>query len=391
MGLGKTVQTLATLKGKSLVVVPTSLLLNWKNEAQRFRPDLRTLIYHGSERTWDNTASLILTTYSILRLEADRFASMNWSTVILDEAHLIRNPETQAAIAVTKLNASFRLALTGTPIQNRKRDLLSLFQFVAPDLFFNEEELQSKVIAPFFLRRTKEQVLKELPPKTHIDHTLQLQPDEQRLYDSVFAAAKSELLSRLDSNEELSPFTFFEMLLRARQACNHASLLNPEQSDRASTKLTAILNLIDELVDAGHSVLVYSQWTRFLDRIESSLTGKTPFERLDGSTQNRGEIVNRFQSENGAKVFLLSLQAGGVGLNLTRASHVIFCDPWWNPFVELQAEDRAYRMGQEKPVTIHRMLMEGTLEMDIRSLQKEKLKLGEETFGVEELKKSILN
>ena len=380
MGLGKTVQTLASLQAKALIIVPTSLLLNWKNEAARFRPDLRVQIYHGPNRTWDEQADVTLTTYALLRLEPKRFLDIAWKTVVLDEAHLIRNPETQAAIAATKLNAEFRVALTGTPIQNRVRDLYSLFQFVAPDFFESESDLDPKLTAPFFLRRTKNEVLKELPPKTYLEHWVELTDDERSLYDSIFAAAKKEILSRLDESETLSPFTLFEMLLRARQVCDHPGLIDPARWSNESSKLNEILDLTRELLEAGHSVLIYSQWTQFLNRLESEFKGKAPYLRLDGSTTNRGEVVEQFQNSSQPTVFLLSLHAGGVGLNLMKASHVIFCDPWWNPFVELQAEDRAYRMGQEKPVTIHRILVANTIEVQIRELQNQKRKLGDAVF-----------
>ena len=380
MGLGKTVQTLASLQAKALIIVPTSLLLNWKNEAARFRPDLNVQIYHGQNRTWDERADVTLTTYSLLRLEPKRFLDVNWKTVVLDEAHLIRNPETQAAIAATKLNAEFRVALTGTPIQNRIRDLYSLFQFVAPDFFASESDLDPKLTAPFFLRRTKEEVLKELPPKTHLEHWVEFTDAERSLYDSIFAAAKKEMLERLDESETLSPFTLFEILLRARQVCDHPGLIDPARWNQESSKLTEVLDLTHELLESGHSVLIYSQWTQFLNRLETEFQGQTPYFRLDGATTNRGEVVEQFQNSSKPTVFLLSLHAGGIGLNLMKASHVIFCDPWWNPFVELQAEDRAYRMGQEKPVTIHRILVANTIEVQIRELQKQKKALGDAVF-----------
>ena len=389
MGLGKTVQTLAGLQSKALVIMPTSLLLNWKNEAARFRPDLKVQIYHGSTRTWDDQADVTLTTYALLRLEPARFIHENWNTVILDEAHLIRNPDTQAAIATTKLNAQFRIALTGTPIQNKKRDLFSLFQFVAPDFFETEADLDIKIAAPFFLRRTKSEVLTELPPKTYLEHWVELDDSERSLYDSMFAAAKKEILARLDESETLSPFTLFEVLLRSRQVCDHPGLVDPARLQNDSSKLTEILDLTRELMEAGHSVLLYSQWTQFLNRLETEFKGKVPYLRLDGSTQNRGAVVEQFQQSAHPTVFLLSLHAGGVGLNLMKASHVIFCDPWWNPFVELQAEDRAYRMGQEKPVTIHRILVKNSIEEQIRALQEAKLKLGSEVFEAPDLKQFL--
>lgn len=385
MGLGKTIQTLATLRGKTLVILPRSLLGNWTREASRFRPDLRISVYHGPGRQLHEDSDLVLTTYSILQLDAPILCAREWDAVILDEAHQIRNPETRAAMAAARLNSRFRLALTGTPIQNTKRDLLSLFRFLAPGLFEQESELIPSAIAPFILRRTKDQVLTELPPKTPIEHRIQLSEDEKQRVEALLTAARQECLERLGSERDLEPLTVFEVLLRVRQACCHPGLLEDERKGESSSKLEALLNLVEEILSEGHSVLVYSQWTRFLDLIESRLRDRIPYFRLDGSTRDRESRIEGFQEGKTPSVFLLSLQAGGVGLNLTRASHVIFCDPWWNPFVELQAEDRAYRMGQEKPVTIHRLVAEGTIETSIRKLQAAKLDLGEATLKSEDL------
>jgi len=388
MGLGKTVQTLSILKKPSLIIVPTSLLHNWQEEAKRFRPDLTLQVFHGQARTWNEDADLTLTTYSLLRGEADRFIVLVWDTVVLDEAHQIRNPETQAAVASFQLDANFKLALTGTPVQNRTRDLFSLFQFLSPGLFQDELELDPKLIPAYILRRTKAEVLKELPPKTYLEHFVPFSDAEKKVYDTVFSASKKEILDRLGM-DEANPFTLFETLLRARQACDHIGLFDESQWLSPSSKLTRLKELVSELISEGHSVLIYSQWTKFLDRLEIEFQDTSPTLRLDGQTQNRGEVVKDFQSSERPTAFLLSLHAGGVGLNLTRATHVIFCDPWWNPFVELQAEDRAYRMGQEKPVTIHRLLMEGSIEEEIRLLQKEKLKLGEAVLNPEDVRKII--
>ncbi len=397
MGLGKTLQTLAVLESPSLIVVPVSLLQNWKAEAARFRPELKVSLYHGAGRTLDDKADVVLTSYSLLGAEAERFARIHWKVAVLDEAHIIRNPETRAAIATSSLTADFRLALTGTPIQNRMRDLWSLFQFVSPGLFDEEEALDLKTSRPFFLRRTKAEVLTELPPKTHLVHSVSFTEGESKLYRSVFDAAKQEVLARiLEAGETLSPLTLFEVLLRARQACNHEGLFAGENGAKqaagtgsvpSSTKLEAILALVSDLLDAGHSVLVYSQWTAFLDLLETRVSAHSlPYQRLDGSTKNRGDVTQSFQDSDRPSVFLLSLHAGGVGLNLTRASHVIFCEPWWNPFVELQAEDRAYRMGQEKPVTIHRFRVEGSIEERMGELQAQKLALGEGALTAGDLK-----
>ncbi len=395
MGLGKTIQTLATLNSPALVVAPTSLLKNWQNEAALFRSDLKVQIFHGPNRKWDESADLTITSYALLRQEADRFLNEEWDTVVLDEAHIIRNPDTQAAVASFKLNSKFKLALTGTPIQNRRRDLLSLFQFVTPGIFQDESDLQTEVTQAFLLRRTKAQVLTELPPKTYLNQGVTLSQEERNLYDAVWATAKKEIVERL-AGENANPFTLFEVLLRARQVCDHSALATTEKSQpstlnsnsstaMSSSKTEVLLELLNELTEAGHSILVYSQWTKFLDIIETRIKTQFRYLRLDGSTQNRGDVVDQFQNDERPSVFLLSLHAGGVGLNLTRATHVIFCDPWWNPFVELQAEDRAYRMGQEKPVTIHRLITENTIEEQMTHLQAEKMKLGEAVFTAQDL------
>lgn len=381
MGLGKTIQTLSVLEKTSLVVAPTSLLYNWKTEATRFRPDLKVHVFHGSERTWDDHADLILTTYGLLRQESDRFSEKNWQTVVLDEAHLIRNSETQIANSAHRLRAGFKLALTGTPIQNKQQDLISLFRFIAPDFLESQTSLQKYWVEAFLLRRTKSQVLTELPPKTYLEHRIEFTPQEREGYQSVWAAAKKEILERL-TDQKLNPLTLFEVLLRSRQFCDHPGLIDPARLNEPSSKLTELVDLVEELLEAGHSVLVYSQWTKFLDRIELALEQKSlTWLRLDGSTRDRTGVLERFQNSDRPQIFLLSLHAGGVGLNLTQASHVIFCDPWWNPYVELQAEDRAYRMGQDKPVTIHRLNCTQSIEEKIRALQLEKMQLEKDYLG----------
>jgi SNF2 family DNA or RNA helicase len=310
-----------------------------------------------------------------------------WGSVVLDEAHLIRNADTLVSSLCLQLRAHFKIALTGTPIQNKARDLFTLFEFVTPGQFQSELELKKEWIAPYLLRRTKSEVLTELPPKSYLEHSVELDSEEREFYQAVWSAAKKEILELLDSSQ-MNPLTLFEVLLRSRQICNHPGLIDPNRWQQESSKLNLLMELIEELTDAGHSVLVYSQWTRFLDRIQDELKrDEKEFLRLDGKTTNRGEILGKFQEElpEGAsgKVFLLSLHAGGVGLNLTRADHVIFCDPWWNPYVELQAEDRAYRMGQERPVTIHRFLCENTIEEKIRELQNQKRKLEADYLNLE--------
>lgn len=389
MGLGKTVQTLALVQSPTLIVAPTSLLHNWKAEASRFRPDLRVHLYHGSNREWDSSADLTITSYGILRSDQEKFLKSTlekpWAMMVLDEAHLIRNQETLAAQAAFSIPAAMKIALTGTPVQNKRSDLFSLFQFISPGLFANEGEMKPELVAPFVLRRKKEEVLKELPPKTHLLHEIELREAERGRYQSVWAAAKAEILEQISGTggKKANPISMFEALLRARQACDHTGLFFEPDWKLKSSKLVYLMQMIEELNEAGHSVLVYSQWTKFLDRIEEEVSSRFSYERLDGNTTNRGKVVESFQNSTDAKVFLLSLHAGGVGLNLTRASHVIFCDPWWNPFVELQAEDRAYRMGQEKPVTIHRLICSETIEEKLIKIQDAKKKIGISALGEE--------
>jgi superfamily II DNA or RNA helicase len=396
MGLGKTLQTLCAIQTPAIIVVPTSLTHNWVNEVKQFRPELKVNLYHGAERKLDDTADITLTTYGVLRQDAPKLLAKAWASAVLDEAHLIRNPDTQAAVASFQITANFKLALTGTPIQNRTRDLWSLFQFIAPGLFGSESEFTPSLVAPFILRRTKDEVLTELPPKTYLEHSVELSKDERATYESVLAAAKTEIVERYSEGEKLNPLTLFEMLLRARQTCDHPGLFDASKWFQPSSKLEILFDLLDELIEAGHSVLVFSQWTKFLDRITEELKQRSKEDsrwkwlRLDGATQNRSEVLEQFQTSKEPRVFLLSLHAGGVGLNLTKADHVVFCDPWWNPFVEFQAEDRAYRMGQDKPVTIHRLLCENSVEERIRLLQQEKKKLGQEWISAPELSKDDL-
>jgi superfamily II DNA or RNA helicase len=395
MGLGKTLQTLCAVQAPALIVVPTSLTHNWINEVKQFRPELKVNLYHGTDRKLDDSADITVTTYGVLRQDASKLLAKAWASAVLDEAHLIRNPDTQAAIASFQITANFKLALTGTPIQNRPRDLWSLFEFIAPGVFSSEADLSAPLIAPFILRRTKDEVLKELPPKTYLEHSIELNTSDRETYESVLAAAKKEIVERYAESENLSPLTIFETLLRARQTCDHVGLFDLTRWKQRSSKLDTLFDLIDELLEAGHSVLVFSQWTKFLDRITEEMQeraktdSKYKWFRLDGQTQNRAEVLDQFQNSKDPRVFLLSLHAGGIGLNLTKADHVIFCDPWWNPFVELQAEDRAYRMGQDKPVTIHRLICANSIEERIRLLQKQKQEMGATLLAKEDLDKLL--
>lgn len=409
MGLGKTLQTLCVLPrgAPSLVVCPTSVLRNWQAEAERFRPGLRASVYHGPSRRLDETADLVLTTYAILRLDLERLRAREWDTVVLDEAQAIKNPTSKVARAAFGLPARFRIALTGTPVENHLEDLWSQFHFLQPGLLggrsqFSERYVKAmsvgdgtaaarlrKRIRPFVLRRLKSEVARELPPRTDVVLRCELESKERQAYDAVRAATQDEIVGRLAAGA--SVLQVLEALLRLRQAACHPSLL-PGGRGRAaraglepsqpSSKLALLVETLSEVLDEGHKALVFSQWTRLLDLLEPVLHGRAiPFTRLDGSTRDRQAVVDAFQDPAGPPVMLISLRAGGTGLNLTAADNVFLLDPWWNPAVEDQAADRAHRIGQDKPVLVHRLIASDTVEERILALQARKRRLAEAAVG----------
>ena len=388
MGLGKTLQTICVLGARSLVVCPTSVLPNWAAELKRFRPSLKVSVYHGPGRALDEAADVTITTYSILRLDAAVLSGRTWEAVVLDEAQAIKNPESQVARAAFGLKANLRLALSGTPLENRLEELWSLMHFTNPGLLGGRREFNDKVaqpisegqpeaaerlrrrIRPFVLRRLKREVAPELPPRTEAVMHVALDERERGVYDSVMAATRKEVVTLL--NEGGSVLKALEALLRLRQAACHSALV-PGQQAASSSKVQTLVEALDTAVSDGHKALVFSQWTSLLDLIEGPLKqAGIAFERLDGTTTNRGEITTRFQTAEGAPVLLMSLKAGGTGLNLTAADHVFLMDPWWNPAVEAQAADRAHRIGQERPVMVYRLVSQGTVEERILGLQEKK-------------------
>ena len=396
MGLGKTLQALCAMQGRTLVVAPTSVLHNWAAEARRFRPGLRVCLYHGPKRTLDERAELVLTSYALLRLDQPLLTEREWDTVVLDEAQAIKNPQSQVAQAAFKLKAPFRMTLTGTPVENRLEELWSQFHFLNPGLLSGRRDFQDRYaraiaagepgaaerlrerIRPFVLRRLKREVAPELPPRTDITLNCTLTPDERRAYDTVRVAAQEKLVKQLGGNNVMAAL---EALLRLRQAACHTGLL-PGHSATTSSKVELLLETLEEVIASGHKALVFSQWTAMLDLIEPHLRRQDiPFVRLDGSTRDREAVVNRFQDEDGPPVFLISLKAGGTGLNLTSADHVFLIDPWWNPAVEDQAADRAHRIGQDKPVLVYRLVAEETVEERILLLQERKRELAEAALG----------
>jgi hypothetical protein len=392
MGLGKTLQALSVVCGKTLVVCPRSVMHNWINEAKHFRPALRTAVYHGPGRQLELDADLTVTTYALMRLDTEELNRVPWETIILDEAQAIKNPESQAAEAAHSLHGAFRLVLTGTPIENRLEELWSLMQFANPGLLGKLSSFKTRfsqpisggdtaaaqrlrqLIRPFVMRRHKRDVLPELPPRTDDILWVDLDEAEREVYDSLLWNARSIALKGLASDNNL--FAALEALLRLRQAACHLGLL-PNHFADSSSKVDRLIETLDEVVQEGHRAIVFSQWTSLLSKIEPALVERQiEFTRLDGRTRDRQGIVETFQSEAGAPVLLASLQAGGTGLNLTGADHVFLTDPWWNPAVEDQAASRAHRIGQQRPVFVHRLVAKDTVEERIVALQQRKRELG---------------
>ncbi|WP_141327108.1 DEAD/DEAH box helicase, partial [Myxococcus sp. AB025B] len=393
MGLGKTLQTICVLGKGSLVVCPTSVLPNWVAELKRFRPSLKVCVYHGPGRALDAAADVTLTTYSILRLDAEVLGAQDWAMVVLDEAQAIKNPESQVARAAFGIKSGFRLALSGTPLENRLDELWSLMHFTNPGLLGGRRQFEEKLarpisegnagaaselrrrIRPFVLRRLKRDVAPELPPRIESVMHVSLDERERSIYDAVMAATRAEVVALL--NEGGSVLKALEALLRLRQAACHPALV-PGQKATSSSKVDTLVEALDTAVSEGHKALVFSQWTSLLDLIEPALNrAGIGFDRLDGSTANRGEVTARFQADDGPPVLLMSLKAGGTGLNLTAADHVFLVDPWWNPAAEAQAADRAHRIGQERPVNVYRLVSQGTVEERILGLQDKKRALME--------------
>jgi superfamily II DNA or RNA helicase len=393
MGLGKTLQTLCAVRGRTLIVAPKSVVHNWQIEAGRFRPSLRTSLYQGPKRALDPRADVTITSYAILRLDADELARESWDTVVLDEAQAIKNPDSQVSRAAYALKSKFSVALTGTPLENRLEELWSILYFSHRGLLPGRSQFHERYAAPieqgdrerlaalrqktkpFVLRRLKRDVLPELPPRTDMILEVELDPAERDVYNAVRAATLRDVVKKLEEGGSVLPA--LEALLRMRQAACHAGLVPGQQAD-TSSKIEALLENLEQVAAEGHKALVFSQWTSLLDRVEPHLqAANLRFERLDGSTRDRASVVATFQSESGPPVLLTSLKAGGTGLNLTAADHVFLLDPWWNPAVEDQAADRAHRIGQERPVMVYRLIAKDTVEEGILALQAKKRGLAE--------------
>ena len=413
MGLGKTIQTIALIEqlfssnhatpGVVLVIATASLLGNWQAEFARFAPGRRVRILHGSgrddERELMEAGDVILTSYGTLTRDLAWHLKREYMAVIVDEASLMRNPDTDHAKAVSKLRSSCRIALTGTPVENGLRDLWSIFRFIQPGWLGSREEfreryempLQSGEAAgsvmerlklktqPFLLRRTKEQVAPELPSKLLIDEFCDLSQDQQAVYRDVLIEGRKRVETITDSgNPGAARMQMLTALLRLRQTCCDLALLGNDRLKqlsiaRRSSKIERLLELLEEAISGSHRVLVFSQFQKQLLEIEKCLIERGwSHLRLDGQSRNRQQLVDQFQSPDGPPVFLISLKAGGYGLNLTAADTVIHFDPWWNPAAEAQATDRTHRIGQTRPVTVYRLLTRGTVEEKVVRLQARK-------------------
>lgn len=389
MGLGKTLQVICNLHGRCLVVAPTSLVFNWADEIAKFRPGLDVNVYHGKNRELREGAGVTLTSYALLRLDLAGLTAGRWDMIVLDEAQAIKNPESQVAQAAYALKADFRVTVTGTPVENRLEELWSQLHFTNPGLLGSREAFRKRyaevspqdasaatsmlrrTIGPFILRRNKAAVAADLPPRTDVVLHCELDDAERNLYDALLQTTRQEVAEQLSSGGNV--MKALEALLRLRQAACHRALV-PGQSAPSSSKIELLCLALEKVIADGHKALVFSQWTGFLDLVEPHLRERgVRFNRLDGTTSDRAGVVREFQEQDdGPHVMLLSLKAGGVGLNLTAADHVFLLDLWWNPAVEQQAADRAHRIGQENPVFIHRLVSRGTVEEKILALQSSK-------------------
>ncbi len=421
MGLGKTVQALGLIelihrarppedRRPFLVVCPSSLVENWQREAARFTPNLDVLAIEGARRAerLDRApaADLLVTSYALLRLDQPLYSGREFAAVILDEAQQIKNRQTQIARAVKSLRAPYRLVLTGTPLENSVADLWSIFDFLMPGYLGSAREFKeryespilqqrdekaqarlSRRLRPFVLRRTKRAVAPELPPRIEQVLTCALTPGQAGIYRQLLEAARGEIFGAVRARGlARSRVIMLNALLRLRQACCDPRLLNPEtpEPEAESAKLDLFAQRLEESIDGGHRVLVFSQFVQMLALIRQRLDAdRIPFCYLDGQTRHRLDEVDRFQSDPAIPVFLISLKAGGLGLNLTGADTVIHYDPWWNPAVEDQAADRAHRIGQQRVVNIYKLIVRDTIEEKVLDLQRRKRHVSQAMLGAE--------
>jgi len=381
-------------------VAPRSLIYNWAQEAARFTPSLRVLDMSGADRSVDPAAiaahDLVLTTYGVLRRDIVALRQAEFDYAVLDEAQAIKNSVSQTARAAKLLRARHRLALSGTPVENHLGELWSLIEFLNPAFLPGiagragtalddpaAAAVAASAVRPFILRRTKAQVATELPERIEQTIVVTLEASQRRLYDQLLAEVRRSVLGRVEEmGLNRAGVYVLEGLLRLRQAACHPGLVDSARAGEPSAKLDSLIPTLRELADEGHKAIVFSQFTRLLDLVEPRLKeAGLAWERLDGTTRHRKERVERFQSDAACPVFLVSLKAGGVGLNLTAADHVVLLDPWWNPAVEAQAIDRAHRTGQHRTVIATRLIAANTVEQRILQLQDRKRALADAIVG----------
>ncbi|MBE9585685.1 DEAD/DEAH box helicase [Mucilaginibacter sp. JRF] len=420
MGLGKTIQTLALLQkhkedteaegghSTSLLIMPTSLIYNWLNEARKFAPKLRLMVHTGTFRYKSpevfKNYDVVVTTYGISRIDIEMFKSYFFDYIILDESQNIKNPSSKSYQAVKQLKSRFRLILSGTPVENSVNDLWTQMSFINPGLLGTQQFFQNEfvtpiekkkdeekarrlqaLIKPFVMRRTKEQVATELPPKTENLFYCKMSEEQAEVYEKIKSEYRNELLKSIeDGTYAKQQIQVLQGLIKLRQIANHPIMIDQDY-EGDSGKFENVVHTLTNVLDGGHKVLIFSQFVKQLALYREHLVKEgVSHVYLDGSTQNRGDVVKRFQEDEKTRVFLISIKAGGVGLNLTQADYVFILDPWWNPAVEQQAIDRTHRIGQTKNVFIYKFITKDTVEEKILALQNRKLSVARSLITTEE-------
>ena len=420
MGLGKTVQTLALLQkikeenqekdlpSTSLIIMPTSLIYNWLNEAEKFAPELKILVHTGTLRSKEierfTNYDVVFTTYGITRVDIDLLKELYFNYIILDESQNIKNPSSKSYRAVKLLKSKHKLILSGTPVENSVNDLWTQMSFINPGLLGNQHYFQSDfvtpiekkkdeerarklqaLIKPFILRRTKDQVARELPEKTEQLFYCQMGTEQAQYYEKIKSEYRNELLQTLEEGTYFkSPVQILQGLTKLRQIANHPSMIDGDY-EGDSGKFENVIHTLENVLSRGHKVLVFSQFVKQLEIYRRYFDQqKTAYAYLDGATTNRGDVVKEFRENKDIKLFLISIKAGGVGLNLTEADYVFILDPWWNPAVEQQAIDRTHRIGQDKKVFIYKFITKDSVEEKILALQNRKKKVADSLITTEE-------
>jgi non-specific serine/threonine protein kinase len=428
MGLGKTLQVLThilheknsgNIKAPCLIVVPTSLLSNWQSEIRKFTPSLSSLVLSGTGRhkIYDhiNTVDIVIISYGVMIRDVKKLSSMPFQMLILDEAQAIKNAKTRAAKEAASIKATQRLCLSGTPIENHLGELWSLFNFLMPGFLGSQKQFEhiyqlpiekqqdqdrqadlSKRVSPFMLRRTKSEVAKELPDKTEIVQIIELDETQANLYETIRLTMSDEIKQAMRKTQgSANKMIIGNALLRLRQVCCHPALLKLASIDEtvSSAKLNWLTTVLPNMVEEGRRILLFSSFTTMLDIIQNHLNSlEIPSIMLTGKTpaNKRGALIDRFQAGE-IPVFLISLKAGGAGINLTTADTVIHFDPWWNPAAESQASDRAHRIGQDKNVFVYKLITKGTVEQKIQKLQQHKGALAQSIFDGQGNISSVIN